>query len=328
MVQIRIDDSDIGAKLDMNRPVNFLVHGWLSGVFGGDKDLIEEKNRNPADGRMASTVTRWANAADCNVCAVDWSRLANYEYSIAALINTDKVADYLTAFVRSLRKLGLKVRDTKIAGHSLGAQIAGKVGRAFGGKLGAIHGNHTKSTGPFVLIESNLIFFSTLAMDAAGPGFTAPFDLGVGSRLSASDARYVECIQTAMDTLGTDLDCGHANFIMNDGEEQPGCSGSVICSHSRAYDYFHESLLEEYLLSGPKCVGHITNYISSIFGIECSNDYGYMGIHFKGQLGRFFVKTNAEAPFGKKIPVEEFRRIVTDVVDVPGQNEVEDVSDD
>lgn len=89
---------------------------------------------------MRRTTVTWAYIEDCNVCSVDWSRLSNYEYAIAALVNTNMVAEYMIEFMNFLISNGMNVRLTAIAGHSLGAQIAGKVGRYYNGIMGAIFG--------------------------------------------------------------------------------------------------------------------------------------------------------------------------------------------
>lgn len=89
---------------------------------------------------MRETTTTWAEVEYCNVCAVDWSRLSNYEYAIAALVNTNMVANYMIEFMNYLIANGMDVRLTAMGGHSLGAQIAGKVGRYYGGVMRAIYG--------------------------------------------------------------------------------------------------------------------------------------------------------------------------------------------
>lgn len=89
---------------------------------------------------MRSAALSWSQQADCNVCAVDWSRLANYGYSISALVNTKKVANHTINFMKFLKDFDMKVEDCEIAGHSLGAHVAGFIGRYFDGILNAIHG--------------------------------------------------------------------------------------------------------------------------------------------------------------------------------------------
>lgn len=66
----------------------------------------------------------WARFADCNVCGVDWSRLANYDYTIAAFHHTKTVADFVIQFIEFLMKNGLDFRQVSIVGHSLGKQYS------------------------------------------------------------------------------------------------------------------------------------------------------------------------------------------------------------
>lgn len=69
---------------------------------------------------MRAIAMNWARFGDCNVCAVDWSRLANYDYSIAAMHHTKDVADFVARFMKFLMKNGMDSRQVSIVGHSLG----------------------------------------------------------------------------------------------------------------------------------------------------------------------------------------------------------------
>lgn len=89
---------------------------------------------------MRPTSIIWSHMDECNVCSVDWSRMANYEYSVAALVNTKMVANYMIEFVDFLITRGMNVQHVAIAGHSLGAQVAGIVGRHYQGLIDAIYG--------------------------------------------------------------------------------------------------------------------------------------------------------------------------------------------
>lgn len=93
---------------------------------------------------MRSTAISWSRYTKSNVCAVDWSRLANYDYSVAALKNTKLVTDFLLAFIDFLVVNGINLKKVSIAGHSLGAQIAGFVGAQYKGILNAIYGMDLK----------------------------------------------------------------------------------------------------------------------------------------------------------------------------------------
>lgn len=133
-------------------------------------------------------------------------------------------------------------------------------------------------------------------MDPAGPGFTAPWDFGVGSRLTKTDAQYVQCIHTTSGTLGTHKECGHADFYINGGYIQPGCI-TFMCSHSRAHDYFSEALLPDHVFIGVKCRGAIVNLVSKMIGMKCSSKTDRLGIHSERKSGRFFLKTNRKSPY-------------------------------
>lgn len=134
-------------------------------------------------------------------------------------------------------------------------------------------------------------------LDPAGPGFTCPFDLGLNTRLDPSDAKYVQCVLTSRATLGTMKDCGHANFIMNGGFTQPGCF-SVLCSHSRAHDFFAEALFRENEFIGEKCSGSIKLFfVNKYLRRACSENGDKLGIHSNRSHGRFFIKTSAEPPY-------------------------------
>lgn len=155
--QTFINDTDIQAKIDFTKPVNFVIHGWLGGLYGGNIYLVENADstngmnvfvqdvhlpqikygRNDENlilhfdyniGWIQTTALSWAQFADSNVCAVDWSRLANYDYSVAAMKHTKMVTDTLESFMKFLIDNGMNIKLVSIAGHSLGAQIGIRIG--------------------------------------------------------------------------------------------------------------------------------------------------------------------------------------------------------
>lgn len=106
-----------------------------------NKSKKKKKNGTVFVGWIRSTSILWAKTVECNVCAVDWSRLANYEYSVAALVHTKSVASFIVQFMEFLVRNGMNVTQTAIAGHSLGAQVASYVGQRYEGALDAIYGS-------------------------------------------------------------------------------------------------------------------------------------------------------------------------------------------
>lgn len=129
-----------------------------------------------------------------------------------------------------------------------------------------------------------------------------PWDYGNGTRLTKFDARYVQCVHTSAGTLGTLENCGHADFYINGGSEQPGCSG-LMCSHSRAVEYFVESMSAEHVFSGTRCDSSLGDFISNLlgFGMQCSTDTDRLGIHSAKSPGRYFLDTNSKSPFAKQV---------------------------
>lgn len=128
----------ITTKIDFQLPINFVIHGFLSGVHGGYLYLAENKAAD--DHWMQRLGTDWSRFTHSNVCLVDWSRLANYEYGIAACKHTRMVANHLINIFNYLTTQGMNMRTVSIAGHSLGAHIAGFVGQFYQGVLYTIYG--------------------------------------------------------------------------------------------------------------------------------------------------------------------------------------------
>lgn len=81
----------------------------------------------------------WANNMNSNACAVDWSRMATIEYGLAAT-NTRKVANQMIKFMNVLIADGMRIESVSVAGHSLGAHVAGFFGAGFKGRVYAIFG--------------------------------------------------------------------------------------------------------------------------------------------------------------------------------------------
>lgn len=50
--QAFLNDKDIDSKLDFSKPVNFLIHGWLSGLYDGNMHMEELNIRTPSDSGM------------------------------------------------------------------------------------------------------------------------------------------------------------------------------------------------------------------------------------------------------------------------------------
>ena len=117
-------------------------------------------------------------------------------------------------------------------------------------------------------------------------------------RLSQDDANRVEVIHTNVDHCGMREAIGHYDFYPNGGSVQPGCDRNP-CSHSRAPEYFAESILAgENGFYGRKCS---TDFDSiNISTSTCNGDVAQMGGHSKSietPEGIYYVKTRNSPPY-------------------------------
>jgi len=95
-------------------------------------------------------------------------------------------------------ELGISATNCHIAGHSLGAHLAGYAGQQLqqcGHKLGRITGESTSSAhvGTSSILHVNASFFFDSGLDPADPYFQ---NTEAMIRLDASDAHFVDVIHT------------------------------------------------------------------------------------------------------------------------------------
>lgn len=200
---------------------------------------------------------------------VDWSAGAGTINYVAARNRVVHVGILLARFLDFLHENGsLDFSRLLVAGHSLGAHIAGITGKnVLRGRINTIIG-----------------------MDPAGPLFDANSPV---HRLDSSDANYVESIHT--DTVfGISAAISHVDFFPNNGQFQPGCL-TAICDHSRAVLFYAEAINLS-LLRGNRCTT-----ISEIRdNIRCLGDSVVMGSPNNfNRRGIYQVLTNRSSPFGR-----------------------------
>ncbi|CAG5122854.1 unnamed protein product, partial [Candidula unifasciata] len=182
---------------------------------------------------------------DYNVIIVDWSGGSSFYFGYflsafsgdfsfpftRAAANSRVVAAQLANIISHLiNSTGLTPGDFHLIGHSIGAHLAGEIGRRIPG-IGRISG-----------------------LDPCGPRYTGTSPV---VRLDPSDAVRVDVIHTNMaksvfNGIGTTDSSGHADFYPNGGRNQPGCdlvsailkgiSNYPSCSHSRAHQYYISSI--------------------------------------------------------------------------------------
>lgn len=178
-------DVNLRQKIDTSRPLNFVVHGFLSSFRGGMvanyQGPISDCNYLFFDINIRkhlhlclfiSVITAWpyqmsadwSKFANANTCAVDWSRLALVEYGIAAN-NVRRVANQMILFMNDIIPLGIPIEIVSVAGHSLGAHVAGFFGAGFHGQVNAIFGSeHHKVLEIQILNHISLFLLSSQAL--------------------------------------------------------------------------------------------------------------------------------------------------------------------
>lgn len=139
-----------------------------------------------------------------------------------------------------------------------------------------------------------------LGLDSAGPAFTHENN---DVKLDKGDARYVQCIYTDANVFGTAKKYGNcdANFLVNGGV-QTGCLrklfGVFTCQHSRACDYFQESLNSNDEFWGIRCpLNSALNLPLSFLDLTHNNEADKIGVHSAELNGTFCVDTKPESPF-------------------------------
>lgn len=134
------------------------------------------------------------------------------------------------------------------------------------------------------------------ALDPAGPGFETNATV---TRLRPDDADYVECIHTNGETLGLKEPFCQVDHFPNFGMKQPGCSIFTrdLCSHSRAWKLFAESLVSNF--TAFECQSMKEIYSKT----PCKGSQITMGSdNFEAKMnasGIFYLSTNEVPPYSK-----------------------------
>ncbi|XP_054162370.1 inactive pancreatic lipase-related protein 1-like [Oppia nitens] len=181
--------------------------------------------------------------SDFNVICIDWIIGATPPYT-QAVANARLVGAIIAHFIKDIQRQYPDYLSSKIhlIGHSLGAHIAGYVGKRIPG-IARITG-----------------------LDPAEPYFQ---NTDPRVRLDKSDALFVDVIHTDASSIitggfGMSQGCGHIDFYPNGGLKQPGCSETSLktvidsigkernvihgirkfigCNHIRAFLLFTESI--------------------------------------------------------------------------------------
>ncbi|KAJ8916053.1 hypothetical protein NQ315_010921 [Exocentrus adspersus] len=263
LVGVNITSDNIDAlrntRFSRLRDTLFIIHGW--------QDNYEaELNVYVREAILAGH--------NINVFVVDWSPVAGRNY-ISAKGSVVRVGQHVANFIKALvSRYNLRLNRVALVGFSLGAHIAGNAGAALNGEVDHIVG-----------------------LDPAGPLFS---ERNIDERLDPTDAKFVHVIHTNTALLGFNPPAGHADYYPNGGSKQAGCGLDLagVCSHSRAYRFYAESLLTSRNQFVSEQCSSYTNYGRG----NCrSNPKSVMGGWDvdTGATGVYYLDTNSDPPYAK-----------------------------
>lgn len=215
--------------------------------------------------RMKDT---WLELEDLNVILVSWHNNNRMIYD-RAVANTPLVARQISIFLYYLAEISeSSVKDIEftkhihLVGHSLGAHIAGFVGKDLGGNLGRITG--LDPAGPsFDKFEPEWRLHWTDALlveayhtnmgrihyfNAVASSILSGLDIMLRSS-SESTRKMAESIAEGYSGegnsawFGIEAQSGHIDYLVNNGKTQPGCQGLMhICDHLRSHEIYQNIL--------------------------------------------------------------------------------------
>lgn len=191
-------------------------------------------NRRNQNGQSRSRRDQGSRGEAHNLFIINWNYAARGIVYPRAVANIPIVATFATKFINDklLGEAGIEGSRIQLIGHSLGAHLAGFIGKNTRQKLGRIYG-----------------------LDPAGPCFGSITGALYPSskRLAPDDALEVITVHTNTALLGIDKAIGRYSVFVEGGSVQPGCKGgggvlksigtltwdggdfdTVACSHSRA----------------------------------------------------------------------------------------------
>ncbi|XP_055598142.1 lipase member H-like [Uranotaenia lowii] len=204
--EIVLDDAASLQASNFNsaNPTRIIIHGWSQSRLSDVNTVL---------------TNAWLTRGEFNVIVVDWEEGANTLLYRLARGRIVAVAGVISSFINFLVSAGgIAHNSIYIAGHNLGAHIAGSVGF-------------------FQFMRINTIY----GLDAS----YELFDYTSSDRLNQWDAQYVESIHTNVGNNGFDLPLGQAAFYPNGIGPQPGCGIDLTgnCAHARAIFLLAESII-------------------------------------------------------------------------------------
>lgn len=242
-------------------PTVVVVTGWLSDVNATNDAL---------DGLQNAYTKR-----DVNFMFFNTAKYVDTLYTWSAY-NTKGVGAIIGEALVKLSKC-VDPKNLHLIGHSLGAHISGYAGRTYNCMTNKFVGRVT-------------------GLDPAHPCFREGEDI---SGLRRGDAEFVDIIHSNCGVLGRRSPLGDVDFYPNGRHPlQPGCL-TIICSHARSWEFYAETVEpgNEDNFMATRCDSY-----SSLKAGNCHGKPIPMGYAVPTTAkGDFFLETNGNKPFGKRI---------------------------
>ncbi|KAK2575778.1 hypothetical protein KPH14_007163 [Odynerus spinipes] len=251
----------LASKMETNKSTTVYIHGF--------SESTDSKS-------VLTVVSAYLKRNEHNVLAADYRKIAALLYHEVVMKAPD-VGRVLAEVINKIVTLGINSETIHVIGHSMGAQVAGHVGRQTNFKLSRITG-----------------------LDPAGPLFNV-----IEEHLSSKDAKFVDIIHTDYGMYGIARMTGSVDFYPNGGHRiQPGCpaisillSDEDFCSHRRSWRFYAESVIDENAFLAVKCSSHL----KFLTGMCKNNEKVPMGFATPSTAdGAFYLVTRADSPFGLK----------------------------
>lgn len=309
-IRINMDDdlNQVDGFCSQSECSNYLiVHGWQSGQARWMNRTMTELFKSESN--INVFIADWSFGSDISGPSV--TDIFGYETSIRHMNQTVReIGSLFNKYIQKgfITRRGNELIDLNCVGHSLGAHICGLLGQLLksnGAKLAKIFG-----------------------LDPAGPCFERYSE---ANRLDQTDADFVSVIHTSK-LLGFKRPLGHVDYYPNGGTQQPGCypasristASALICdktidfalsnstsargqdviesrilspcSHSRAYEYFIESINSKCLFTSRQCSSWKNYRTGSCF--RCNhNRMGLYGFKPKDSNELHYLEINKKSPF-------------------------------
>ncbi|XP_007430781.2 lipase member I isoform X1 [Python bivittatus] len=210
--------------LNVTKNIVIIIHGYR---FTGSPPIWMDRIKNLL-----------LEKEDFNIIIVDWNRGATTVNYFSAVNSAKNVVHNVKNLIDQMLENGASFDSVYMIGVSLGAHIAGFVGKAYSGKIGRITG-----------------------LDPAGPLFTRNL---ANERLDHTDAQFVDVIHTDTDGFGFKEPLGNIDFYPNGGTDQPGCPKTIFggsaffkCDHQRSVFLYMSSLQQNCHITAYPCESYI-----------------------------------------------------------------------